>query len=173
MAKHTGEECKKRKVKMTNTDQTKKVYSTAQKDFVCELRKSGKSLKNIRTLFKNKFGYGAPSSTLATFYNAVNMEKLEKNCHSKTYMASVETSINHKQRPSIIVDLEFALASNVKKNNNVTRPDLQEMALELYSNLRALRIYHDSGIRPGFPLSLNFLNSRRISLNSLILLESP
>ena len=75
MAKNTREQRKKCEVKMTNTHQTKKVYTTAQKNFVCELRKSGKNLRDISTLFTNKYGYGAPDSTLATFYNADNMEK--------------------------------------------------------------------------------------------------
>ncbi len=147
MAKNTRELRKRCAVEMANTHETKKVYTTAQKSFVCELRKSGKNLRDISTLFTNEYGYRAPDSTLATIYNADNMEKLNKNCHSKSPMSSVETTINQKQRPSILVDLEFALAINVKKHNSATRRHIKAMALELYSNLRALRIYHYSGIR--------------------------
>ena len=116
MAKNTRQLRKRCALEMANTHETKKVYTTEQKSFVCELRKSGKNLRDISTQFTNQYGYRAPDSTLATIYNADNMEKLNKNCHSKSPMSSVETTINQKQRPSILVDLEFALAINVKKH---------------------------------------------------------
>ena len=60
MAKNTRQLRKRCAVEMANTHETKKVYTTAQKSFVCELRKSGKNLRDISTLFTNQYGYRAP-----------------------------------------------------------------------------------------------------------------
>ena len=93
-------------------------YTLQQKFFACELKKSGKKPKEIIRLFKEKYGLEPKASTLATFYKPENMDSFEEYGHRYTHMASVETTINKKQRPTIMIDMEFALLRMVKKSIN-------------------------------------------------------
>ena len=126
-------------------------YTLEQKLFACDLKKSGKRPKEILKLFKDKYGLAPKPSTLATFYKAENMKRFEEYGHRDTRMASVETTINKTQRPTIMVDMEFALLSMVKKSitigNAVTKSSLKKMGKNLFNRLRALLIYDDSGER--------------------------
>ena len=54
----------------------------------------------------------------ATFYKAENMKRYEKHGHKDTCMASVETHMNKRQRPTIMVDMEYALLYRFKKATN-------------------------------------------------------
>ena len=47
------------------------------------------------------------------------MKRYQDYGHKDTRMASVETSINKTQRPTIIADMEFALLSMINKSVNV------------------------------------------------------
>ena len=59
--------------------------------------------------------------------------------------------LNKTQRPTIMVDMEFALLSMVKKSINighaVTKMYLKKMGKILFKRLRALQLYDDSGER--------------------------
>ena len=91
-------------------------YTLQQKFFACELKKSGKKPKEIIRLFKEKYGLEPKPSTLATFYKPENMDSFEEYGHRYTRMASVETTINKKQWPTIMIDMEFALLSMAATN---------------------------------------------------------
>ena len=89
MPKNNGANSKKGK------GQSKRAsYTVEQRFYVCHLKTSGKSPKEIGTLLKEKYGLDLQSSTLSTFYNKKNMKKYEKECHRYSLMASGETSIN-------------------------------------------------------------------------------
>ena len=145
MPKHNGKGSNKGKGPERTT------YMLEQKFFACKLKKSGKKLKEILRLFKEKYGLEPKRSTLATFYNPDNMERYEKIGSRDTSMASVETHINKTQRPTIMSDMEFALLSMLKKEINigsvVTKVTLKKMGKSVFSSLRALLIYDDSGER--------------------------
>ena len=117
MSKHNGEGSKKGKGPATKNSKKvikepkRALYTLEQKFFACDLKKSGKRPKEILKLFKDKYGLAPKPSTLATFYKPENMKRFEEYGHRDTRMASVETSINKTQRPTIMVDMEFALLS--------------------------------------------------------------
>ena len=79
------------------------------------------------------------------------MRKYEKHGESNTNMASVKTCDNRMQRPTILIDMEFALLCMVKKSTNmgnvVTKSSLKKMGKNLFNRLRALLIYDDPGER--------------------------
>ena len=147
MAKHNGKGSKKGKGPKTK----RALYMLEQKFFACNLKKSGKKPKEISKLFNEKYCLSPKASTLATFYKPENMKRFEEFGHRDTRMASVETSINKTQRPTIIVVMEFAVISMVKKQinvgNAVTKSCLKKMGKNLFNRLRALLIYDDSGER--------------------------
>ena len=61
-----------------------------------------------------------------------------------TSMASVETHVNPTQRPTIMIDMEFALLSMIKKSNNIgsvtTKGTLKKVGVGIINKLRALNI---------------------------------
>ena len=79
------------------------------------------------------------------------MERYRDYGQKDTCMASVETSINKTQRPTIIVDMEFALLSMINKSINIghkiNKSSIKKMGKSLFNRLRALQIYDDSGER--------------------------
>ena len=127
------------------------LFTMEQKYFACELKKSGKKPKEIASLFEERYKVKLTSSTLSTFYNAENMKRYETMGHSETVMASVETSINRTQRPTIIIDMEFALICMLKKSLNlgtaVRKKAIKTMAKDIFERLRGLQIYDDRGER--------------------------
>ena len=76
------------------------------------------------------------------------MKRFEEFGHRDTRMASVETCINKTQWPTIMVNMEFALLSMVKKSLNIghaiTKSCLQKMARDLFKRLRGLQLYEES-----------------------------
>ena len=146
-----GKGPKTKKSKKVIKEPKRALYTLEQKFFACDLKKSGKRPKEISKLFNEKYGFSPKASTLATFYKPQNMERFEEFGHRDTRMASVETSLNKTQRPTIMVDMEFALLSMVKKSLNighaVTRSYLKKMGKDLFKRLRALQLYDDSGER--------------------------
>ena len=125
-------------------------FTCEQKNLARELKKDGKQPQEIIEIFKQRYGVVLKSSTLSTWYNTTNMANHEQRGPTNTSMASVETHVNPTQRPTIVIDMEFALLSMIKKYNivSVTRKGtLSEMGKCLFDKLRALDIYEDSGAR--------------------------
>ena len=125
-------------------------WTCEQKNLARELKKEGKQPHEIIKIFKEKYDVEVKPSTLATWYNTRNMATHEQRGPRNTSMASVETHVNPTQRPTIVIDMEFALLSMIKKYNivSVTRKGtLSEMGKCLFDKLRALDIYEDSGAR--------------------------
>ena len=81
MAKHNGKGSKKgkgpakKKCKKVIKEPKKLRYTLEQKVFACNLKNSGQRPKDIKKAFEEKYGLPIKSSTLATFYNAENMER--------------------------------------------------------------------------------------------------
>ena len=124
MAKNNGKGGKKgkgpatKKIKKVIKQNKRTTWTLEQKAFACNLKREGKRVQDIKKAFEEKFGLSIQSSTLATFYNEKNMERYRDYGQKDTRMASVETSINKTQRPTIIVDMEFALVSRVQESSN-------------------------------------------------------
>ena len=140
MPKHNGENSKRgkgpakgpaKKKKKVLKQHKRTKFTIEQRFYACELKKSGKKAKEISRLFLKKYGVVPTSSTLATFYNAKNMRLYEERGSRNTSMSSVETHINPTQRPTILIDMEFALVSILKKANNmgsvITKVTLKKM----------------------------------------------
>ena len=140
----------KKRVKMYKKIK-RQTWTVEQKNYARELKKEGKQPHEIRKLFMEKYEVEVTSSTLATWYNKSNMERHEQSGHTNTSMASVETHVNPSQRPTIVIDMEFALVQQVKKSNNsgtvTTKSTLMHMGQTLFNKLRTLNIYTDSGER--------------------------
>ena len=142
---------KKPKKSIKKNKEKRHVFTLQQKYFACELKTLGKKPKEIATLFEKRYGVRPISSTLSSFYKKENLERYEKLGHRETVMASVETSINKTQRPTIMIDMEFALLCMLKKSlnvgNAVTKSAIKKMAKDIFSRLRALQIYNYPGER--------------------------
>ena len=173
MPKHNGKSSKNgkgrakgpvtKKVKVLKP--TKRIkFTVEQRWYACELKKSDIKPIEILRLFKEKYGVEPTSSTLATWYNADNMKKYEERATKNTSMASVETHMNPTQRPTILIDMEFALVSMLKKANNIgsviTKGSLKKMGRTIFNKLRALNIYDDPGerLRPLSELNEEHMN---------------
>ena len=95
------------------------------------------------------------------------METHELRGSRNTSMASVETHVNPTQRPTIMIDMEFALVGMIKKANNIgtatTRKSLKKMGKGIFDKLRALNIYDGPGERRR---SLSVLNE--VQMNKLL-----
>ena len=139
-----------KKVKIIKKNK-KQTYTLEHKNYARELKKQGKQPHEIKKLFMEKYEVEVRPSTLATWYNKSNMERHEQRGHTNTSMASVETHVNPSQRPTILIDMEFALVQQVEKSNNsgtvTTKKTLKKMGQCLFNKLRALKIYDDSGER--------------------------
>ena len=94
-------------------------FTCEQKNLARELKKDGKQPQEIIEIFKQRYGVVLKSSTLSTWYNTTNMANHEQRGPTNTSMASVETHVNPTQRPTILIDMEFALVSMIKKSNNI------------------------------------------------------
>ena len=146
MPKSDGKGGKKGKAPATNKPrkiikkEKRHKFTMAQKYYACKLKKSGKKPKEIAEEFEKRFNVKPGSSTLATFYNAENMKRYETMGPSDTVTTSVETSINRTQRPTILIDMEFALLCMVKKSLNVgsavKKRAIKSMAKEVFERLR-------------------------------------
>ena len=169
MGKHNGKRSrngkgppKKRQKVIKNP--TRETWTCEQRDFVCKIRKEGKQPHEILKIFKERYGVVPKPSTLSTWYNKKNMELYEQRGPRSTSMARVETHVNPLQRPTILIDMEFALVSMLKKASNTgtvtTKKSVQKMGRGIFNKLRALNIYEDSGERP---ISLADLNEERIA----------
>ena len=66
----------KKKVKVVK-ERIREKWTMEHKMFVCRLKKEGKEQKEIKTLFKERFGVVPIHSTLATWYNDKNMAKYQ------------------------------------------------------------------------------------------------
>ena len=124
-----------KKVKIIKRNK-KQTYTLEHKNYARELKKQGKQPHEIKKLFMEKYEVEVKPSTLATWYNKSNMERHEQRGHTNTSMASVETHVNPSQRPTIVIDMEFALVQQVEKSNNsgtvTTKKTLMKMgALKL------------------------------------------
>ena len=139
-----------KKVKIIKKNKRQK-WTVEQKNHARELKKQGKQPQEIIKIFKEKYKVEVRPSTLATWYNTSNMARHEQRGPTNTSMASVETHVNPSQRPTIVIDMEFALVQQVKKSNNAgtvtTKKTLMKMGKGLFNKLRALNIYDDSGER--------------------------
>ena len=139
---------KKVKIIKKNKRQT---WTVEQKNYARELKKQGKQPHEIKKLFMEKYEVEVTPSTLATWYNQSNMARHEQRGPTNTSMASVETHVNPTQRPTIMIDMEFALVSMIKKANNIgsvtTKGTLKKMGIGIFNKLRALNIYDDPGER--------------------------
>ena len=140
-------------------------WTMEQRDFVCKIRKEeGKEAHEILKIFKERYGVVPKPSTLSTWYNKENMALYEKRGPRNSSMAKVEKHHNPTQRPTILIDMEFALVGMLKKASNTgtvtTKGSIQKMGLGIFRKLRALNIYDDSGERPR---SLAELNEERIA----------
>ena len=126
-------------------------FTCEQKNLARELKKDGKQPQEIIEIFKQRYGVVVKASTLSTWYNTTNMANHERRGPTNTSMASVETHVNPTQRPTILIDMEFALVSMIKKSNNIVsvtrKRTVKKMGKSLFNKLRALDIYDDSGAR--------------------------
>ena len=140
----------KKKVKVFKKNKRQN-WTVEQKNYGRDLKKEGKQPHEIRKLFMEKYGVEVKSSTLSTWYKPSNMERHEQMGHTNTRMASVETNVNPIQRPTIMIDMEFALLEYVQKSMNagivMSKKTLQKIGLSLFNKLRALQIYNDAGER--------------------------
>ena len=140
----------KKKVKVLK-QQTRQKWTCEQKDFARDLKKQGKQPNEIIKIFKDKYDVVVKPSTLATWYNTRNMATHEQRGPRNTSMASVETHVNPKQRPTILIDMEYALVHMLRKANNfggaVTKGALTKMGKCIFMKLRALKIYDAPGAR--------------------------
>ena len=121
-------------------------WTFEQKNLARDLKKEGKQPHEIIKIFKEKYNVEPRSSTLSTWCNARNMETHGQRGSLNTCMASVETHYNPTQRPSIVIDTEYALKANnigIDTENNT----LKGMAVRIFKNLRALNIYDGPGER--------------------------
>ena len=140
-------------------------WTCEQKDLARELRKEGKQPHEIIKIFKEKYDVEVKPSTLATWYNTRNMATHDQRGPRNTSMASVETHVNPTQRPTIMIDMEFALVSMIKKANNIgtvtTKGTLKKMGKGIFNKLRALNIYDDPGerLRPLSELNEDQMNT--------------
>ena len=138
----------------------REAWTMEHKMFVCKLRKEKKAQKEIKVLFEKEYGVKPPKhSTLSTWYNEVNMKKIEKWASKNTTLASVETHDNPKQRPTIMLDMEVALLHMIRKSMNngtsVTQTFLKTMSKSIFNKLRDLDIYDKSGERVRLLRELN------------------
>ena len=140
----------KKKVKVLKKTIRQK-WTCEQKNHARDLKKEGKQPHEIIKIFKEKYDVEVKPSTLATWYNTKNMETHELRGSRNTSMASVETHVNPTQRPTIMIDMEFALVCMIKKANNIgtvtTKGTLKKMGKGIFNKLRALNIYDDPGER--------------------------
>ena len=121
-------------------------WTFEHKNLARDLKKEGKKPHEIIKIFKDKYNVEPGSSTLSTWCNARNMETHGQRGSLNTCMASVETHYNPTQRPSIVIDTEYALKANnigIDTENNT----LKGMAVRIFKNLRALNIYDGPGER--------------------------
>ena len=116
--KNKGKGPQKKKVKVVKPT-IRHSYTFEQKNFARVLKKEGKQPHEIIKIFKEKYDVEVKPSTLATWYNTKNMETHELRGSRNTSMASVETHVNPTQRPTIMIDMEFALVGMIKKANNI------------------------------------------------------
>ena len=121
-------------------------WTCEQKNLARELKKEGKQPHEIIKIFKEKYDVEVKPSTLATWYNPRNMKTHGQRGSLNTCMASVETHDNPTQRPSIVIDTEYALKAN-NIGSDTDNDTLKRMALGIFKNLRALNIYDGPGER--------------------------
>ena len=135
-------------------------FTCAQKNLARELKKDGKQPQEIIEIFKQTYGVVLKSSTLSTWYNPRNMKTHGQRGSLNTCMASVETHDNPTQRPSIVIDTEYALKAN-NIGSDTDNETLKRMALGIYNNLRALNIYDGPGerLRPLSELTEDQMNT--------------
>ena len=130
---------------------TRQTYTVEQKNFARDLKIEGKEPSEIIKIFKERYDVVVKASTLSTWYNATNMATHEQMVSRNTSMASVETHVNPRQRPTIMKDMEFALVAMIKKANNIgcgtTKGALKKMGKSIFDKLRELNIYDDHGER--------------------------
>ena len=166
MPKDPGKGPSRKKVKMYKTT-TRQRYTCEQKNLARDLKKEGKQPHEIIKIFKDKYDVVVKASTLATWYNPKNMETHEQRVSRNTSMAHVETHVNPTQRPTIMIDMEFALVGMIKKANNIgtatTRKSLRKMGKAIFDKLRASNIYDGPGERRR---SLSVLNE--VQMNKLL-----
>ena len=138
-------------VLISNCTMPRQKFTCEQKNFARALKNEGKKPCEIKKRFKDRYGVVVKASTMSTWYNEKNMETHEQRVSRNTSMASVETHVNPSQRPTIMIDMEFALVGMIKKANNIgtatTRKSLKKMGKGIFDKLRALDIYEDSGAR--------------------------
>ena len=154
----------KKKVKVLK-ETTRQKFTCEQKNHARDLKKDGKQPHEIIKIFKEIYDVEVKPSTLATWYNTKNMETHELRGSRNTSMASVETHVNPTQRPTIMIDMEFALVGMIKKANNIgtvtTKGTLKKMGKGIFNKLRALNIYDDPGerLRPLSELNEDQMNT--------------
>ena len=150
-------------VLISNCTMPRQKFTCEQKNFARALKNEGKKPCEIIKRFKDRYGVVVKASTMSTWYNDKNMETHEQRVSRNTSMASVETHVNPGQRPTIMLDMEFALLGMIKKANNIgtttPRKSLQNMGKAIFDKLRASNIYDGPGRRRR---SLSVLNEVQI-----------
>ena len=156
----------KKQVKMLKNP-TRQRWTYEQKNLARDLKNDGKKPQEIIKIFKERYNLVVKASTLSTWYNAGNMTKhLEQRAsgQTSTCMTSVESHMNPSQRPTIMIDMEFALVIQIKKSINngtvITKGTIKKMGTTLFNKLRALNLYDDHGERLR---SLSELNEDQIN----------
>ena len=143
----------KKQVKMLKNP-TRLRWTYEQKNLARDLKNDGKKPQEIIKIFKDRYNRVVKASTLSTWYNAGNMTKhLEQRAsgQTSTCMTSVESHMNPSQRPTIMIDMEFALVIQIKKSINngtvITKGTIKKMGTTLFNKLRALNLYDNQGER--------------------------
>ena len=98
---------------------TRQRYTCEQKNLARDLKNEGKKPREIIKIFKDRYDVVVKASTMSTWYNHKNMETHEQRVSINTSMDYVETHVNPGQRPTIMLDMEFALLGMIKKANNI------------------------------------------------------
>ena len=79
------------------------------------MKEDGKSCTEITAYFHNKFNdQNLSKSTVATWYSPKTKMKLQKLVDSDTFNKS-DTTINPKQRPRILIDVEIILDKVIRQ----------------------------------------------------------
>ena len=107
MPKDPGKGPSRKRVKIYKPT-TRQRWTLEQKNFARDLKIEGKEPNEIIKIFKDRYDVVVKASTLSTWYNATNMATHEQMVSRNTSMASVETHVNPTQRPTIMIDMEFA-----------------------------------------------------------------
>ena len=84
----------------------KTMFTHEHRILVCGLKMGGMEPKHISDAFYQKYSLQLPSSSLSTLYNDNGTKIYKELIKRGSLMNSVETQINRKQRPTMMIDLD-------------------------------------------------------------------